>query len=281
MKTIKKIAAIMMCMVCITMFALLPTGAVWAEDGAVVMEIHYYMPGNGEGPVEIRTVTSDELSTEEYTVIQYTLTADQCDEYFDVMTERDSVEFQLRYSGEEGLYINSISYGFEGEAGNSYSGENLKKFILGDTEVTHTDFRIDDNQELDDTFMEWDETENAFYLIEDADDPDNLIGRNAIWGMEVGSVKGSGKNVVVSISVKMLPRAEEPEPTETTEKIENTPDSTTTAPTKTETVAPTENQSAEEPEDGGFPTALIVVIAVVVIVVIVAAIYMAAKKKKK
>lgn len=190
-------------LLCLTMvMGIIPTAAAENKNDDVVFEAHYYMPNNGVEPVVLEPVTYGDLSGSQYTTITFELSPEDCDKYFSAMTERNSIEFQLRTTGSYGYYINGISWGFKGETpASDLSGDSLKAFFTpNENTAEHTDFRINGNTQLDETRLAWDATENAAHL-KSADS--SLLDVNAIWGMELREVRGAGKTAVLTFSVKL------------------------------------------------------------------------------
>lgn len=192
--------AVVLCLA--ILLGVIPTTAADNNAEDVVFEAHYFMPNNGVEPVVFEPVTYGDLSGSQYTTITFELTPEDCDKYFAAMTERNSIEFQLRTTGNYGYYINGISWGFKDETpASDLSGESLKAFFTPNANTAeHTDFRVNGNTQLDENRLAWDDTENAAHFK--ASDS-SLLDVNAIWGMELRDVRGSGKTAVITFSVKL------------------------------------------------------------------------------
>ena len=258
---------------------------IYAEENTL-FEAHYFIPGNGEEPVVLPVVSVEDLKNTEYTLLTFELSPEDCVKYFEVMEERNSVEFQLRYTGIAEAYVNRIAWGFKDDIKSDFSGDDLKKFVWeSDEKVVHSDLKISD-EEIDEDYLKWNDEEKAFNFLESEDDYDELIRKNALWGMEVGDVKGSGKTVVLLVSVKLAGEipTQKTEPSNPTEESTMTP---TTAPTEALSTAtptveatPTATELETNTEDNNSGDVLVYIILGIVVCAIIAGIGIYVWKKK-
>lgn len=267
---------------------------VHAAEDDVLLEVHYYIPENGEEPVPLPEIRYNQLNGNTYVEFEFTLTPEDCQKYFAVMNERDSVEFQLRFTGLSGVYINRIAYGYaDGTIQKDLTGEALESFIWGDESISHTDLKISDSF-VDEDYLEWDNKEQAYHLMDNEDSYEHLITINAIWGMEVSQVRDTGKGAKFIISLKLDERDATPATTApaNTNEPANTEESVpvTTEPAQSATDVPGETapattnvatQSVENPtEDNGNSIGLYIGIGAAILVIAAVVIVIVIKKKK-
>lgn len=290
MKNLWKLGSILLVLTLLFTLGGMPVSA--AEDD-VLLEVHYYIPDNGEEPVPLPEIQYSQLNGSSYVELVFTLSPEECEQYFAVMTERDSVEFQLRFTGLYGVYINRIAYGYtDGTIQKDLTGEALESFVWGDEGISHTDLKISDSF-VDEDYLEWDEKEQAYHLLENEDSYEHLITINAIWGMEVGTVRDTGKGAQLIISLKLDEKDETPattapattdEPTKTEEAAPVTTAPVQSATDVPEETAPTATITAQQTEtptpNNGGNIGLYIGIGAVILVIAIVVVVVAMKKKK-